>query len=196
MSDAVAVLDHDSNIPEAGRLASSLVVLKDTVMQVEDGVSAVNRAGWHAFSSIERWIGRVHDAILRQRAAGIVDAHELHTLLSQMGVASRKNIDDLIERIDKTLVHTRVGLGAASDVRRHALVVNGELTRRLDDRSLPKKIWQAGSHAVRTAKAHSKNVQLIYEATNDVQAQLGLVRRYLVDYQSNAANFHSEINAM
>ncbi|KAH7100986.1 hypothetical protein BKA62DRAFT_704707 [Auriculariales sp. MPI-PUGE-AT-0066] len=195
MSDAVSIVDTNG-IPEAGRLATSLVELKDTVMQVEDGVSDVNRAGWHAFTAIDRWIVRVREAILRQRAAGRIDQHELQMLLAQLNIASRNNIDDLIARIDRALRHARVGLGAASEVRRNALAVKVELRRRLDERSLPRKVWEVGSHAVRLAESNTKNVERIYQATNDVQAQLGNVRRYLVDYQSNAANFHSDINAM
>lgn len=187
MSDAVAIMD---DVPEGARLAESLGELKDVVMKVEDGVADINRKGWHAFASIDRWIVRVRDAILQMRAAGRADERELHKLLSQLSASSRTNVDELIRLIDRTLMHTKAGLGVASDVRRHALSSGHELERRLKQRSLPRKVWEAGSHAVQLAKKNSRNIQAIYDATNDVQAQLGIVRRYLVDYQSNAANFH------
>ncbi|EJD54508.1 hypothetical protein AURDEDRAFT_179651 [Auricularia subglabra TFB-10046 SS5] len=193
MSDAVSIMD---DVPDGPRLAASLTELKDVVMKVEDGVSEINRVGWHAFSSIDRWIVRLRDAIIAMRAAGRPDERELHKLLAQLSSSSRANVDELIRLIDKTLLLTHAGLGTASDVRRYALAAGADIQRRLAERSLPQRVWEAGSHAVKVSKRNVRSIQHIYDATNDVQAQLGMVRRYLVDYQANAANFHSEINAM
>ncbi|KZV91532.1 hypothetical protein EXIGLDRAFT_769777 [Exidia glandulosa HHB12029] len=193
MSDAVTIME---DVPDGKALAMSLAELKDVVMKVEDGVADINRKGWQSFASIDRWVARVRDSIVQMRAAGRTDERELHKLLAQLATSSRGNVDELIALIDRTLRHTHAGLDTASAVRRHALASGHELERRLKERSLPQKVWEAGSHAVQLAKKNVKNIQAIYDATNDVQGQLGLVRRYLVDYQSNAANFHSDINAM
>jgi len=198
MPDALSALDKSISLPEARHLASTLVTLKDTLVQVEDGVSDINRLGWHAFSSMDDWIQRAHKTILRQRAARIVDSQELHSILTQMNTLPQGNIDDLIIRIDRTLVHARVGLDVASEARKKALAVNMELTRRLEDTSLPRKTWEKSSHALRAIDGHAKNVQKIYEAMHDLQAQLELVRRYLVDYrlQSKSIDLRVETDAM
>jgi len=195
-TDSVLELHRSSKIPEAARLSSSLGQLKDTVLHVEDGVRDISRTGWQAFSSITRLIERVHDEIVRQRDTGVADSYQLHKLLTQLSTASREKIDDLIARIDKTRTNTEMGLKVASEVRRDAMAANNELRKRLESRSLPVKLWEAGSLAVQTAEEHSANVLSIQKATTDVQKHLQLVRGRLVDYAANAGEFHSDIDAM
>jgi len=165
-------------------------------MHVEDGVRDINRAGWQAFSTIANLIDRVHDEIVGQRAAGVADSYQLHKMLTQLSTTSREKIDDLIARIDKTRTSTEMGLKVASEVRRDALAANNELRKRLENRSLARKLWEAGSLAVRTAEDHSNNVLSIQQATKDVQKHLQLLRGRLVDYAANAADFHSDLDAM
>ena len=196
MSDTASELGRSADMPEAVRLAGSLVKLKDTVMHVEDGVGDINRAGWQAFTDINRWIGRVHDEIVRQHDAGVIDAYELHMVLGQMATALHAKIEDLLTRIDKTYVHTTLGLQQASEVRRDALEVHAELTKRRDDRSMAQKMRETWSRAVQKTDEHLKNVLKVKQATNDLQAQLRNLRGHLKLYTSNADNFKSEINAM
>jgi len=162
-------------------------------MLVEDGTTDINRATWEAFLSVNRLIDRVHDEIVRQRDTGVVDTYRLLQLLTQLGIISREKIEDLIARIDKVSSHLHTGIKMVSEVRRDALSTSHELRRRLDSRSLARKLWEAGSRSIKTINNHFNNVWSIFEETSVVLKQLVIVRRHLMDFAANASDIHSSI---
>jgi len=161
---------------------------------VEDGTTDINRATWEAFFlSINRLIDRVHDEIVRQRDTGVIDTYRLLQLLTQLGIISREKIEGLITHIDKVWSYLHTGINMKSDVRRDVLSTSHELRRRLDNRSLARKLWEAGSRSVKTINDHFNNVWSIFEETSVVLKQLVTVRRHLMDFAANASDIHSSV---
>lgn len=184
--------DQNDDLYESGRLA--VVNLIESIKKVEDRGSDAYRASWDEFNAMSRWMGRIHDTIVRQRVAKVFDSSELHALLVQTSAASHAGVDNLITSIEDMLQ-------ASIKVQMNVMNVNMQLWKQLDERPLSKKIWETAAGAVwhtaaavRVAQAakHANSVQRIYYATHDLQTRLRFVVMHLLDHQSTSSGVYTK----